>query len=56
MVHRGDEGTGKLLWNAGKFAVLNLVTLGGYGTCTIWKGVWDGYKRDGVLGAVNSLR
>ena len=49
------EGLGEVLVGAAKFAVLNAVTLFGYGTYSLGKSLWDGYKEDGILGALNAV-
>jgi hypothetical protein len=46
----GDIGV-----NIAKAAVLNALTLGGYGTYEIGKALWAGYHEDGILGALNAV-
>ncbi|HSN99215.1 MAG TPA: AHH domain-containing protein, partial [Candidatus Nanopelagicales bacterium] len=37
------------------FAVLNALTLWGYGTYSLGKSLWDGYKEKGILGALDAV-
>ena len=49
------EGLGEVLVGTAKFAVLNAVTLFGYGTYSLGKSLWDGYKEGGILGAIDAV-
>jgi hypothetical protein len=49
------EGFGELALDAVKFLVLNALTFGGYGTYSLGKALWQGYKEHGVVGAVNAI-
>ena len=49
------EAVGTLGWEAGKFAVLNTGTLGGYSTYQFWGSIVGGYQEHGLLGAANAI-
>jgi hypothetical protein len=43
-------GVGDFAWEAGKGLVYNALTFGGYSTYQIWGGIYDGFRRGGVIG------
>ncbi|HSN98080.1 MAG TPA: RHS repeat-associated core domain-containing protein, partial [Candidatus Nanopelagicales bacterium] len=49
------EGLGEAALEIAKLAVLNALTLGGYGTGSLGKSFWDGYKEDGIAGAIDAV-
>jgi hypothetical protein len=49
------EGASELAVNVATFTVLNAMTFGGYGAYQFGRAMWDGYKENGVLGALNAV-
>ncbi|AUX47305.1 uncharacterized protein SOCE26_088230 [Sorangium cellulosum] len=49
------EGLGELSVGLGRSLVLNALTFGGYGAYEFGTAMWDGYKEDGVVGALNAV-
>ncbi|MEO7329430.1 MAG: RHS repeat-associated core domain-containing protein, partial [Minicystis sp.] len=49
------KGVGKAGLGFAKLMVLNAVTFGGYTTFSALGGAWEGFKRDGVTGAINAI-
>ncbi|KYF48056.1 hypothetical protein BE08_29955 [Sorangium cellulosum] len=49
------EGLRELTVELGRSLVLNALTFGGYGAYEFGTAMWDGYKEDGVVGALNAV-
>ncbi|KYF59822.1 hypothetical protein BE04_50915 [Sorangium cellulosum] len=49
------EGLGELTVELGRSLVLSALTFGGYGAYEFGTAMWDGYKEDGVVGALNAV-
>ncbi|WP_437570485.1 RHS repeat-associated core domain-containing protein [Sorangium sp. So ce542] len=49
------EGLGELSVDLGRSLVLSALTFGGYGAYEFGTAMWDGYKEDGVVGALNAV-
>jgi hypothetical protein len=49
------DGLFDLTVGIGTTLLLNAVTFGGYSTYQVGMGMWQGYKEDGVLGAINAV-
>ncbi|WP_207217691.1 MULTISPECIES: FG-GAP-like repeat-containing protein [Sorangium] len=49
------EGTGELALRVARSLVLSALTFGGYGTYELGRAMWDGYKENGVVGALNAV-
>ncbi|XXX76943.1 RHS repeat-associated core domain-containing protein [Sorangium sp. So ce134] len=49
------EGLGELTVGLGRSLVLSALTFGGYGAYELGTAMWDGYKEDGVVGALNAV-
>ncbi|XYH97996.1 RHS repeat-associated core domain-containing protein [Sorangium sp. So ce1128] len=49
------EGLGELSVGLGRSLVLNALTFGSYGAYEFGTAMWDGYKEDGLVGALNAV-
>ncbi|XYH97998.1 RHS repeat-associated core domain-containing protein [Sorangium sp. So ce1128] len=49
------EGLGELTVELGRSLVLSTLTFGAYGTYEFGTAMWDGYKEDGLIGALNAV-
>ncbi|WP_438007043.1 hypothetical protein WME89_52390 [Sorangium sp. So ce321] len=49
------EGPGELTVELGRTLVLRALTFGCYGAYELGNAIWDGYKEDGVIGALNAV-
>ncbi|HSX97976.1 MAG TPA: RHS repeat-associated core domain-containing protein, partial [Streptomyces sp.] len=49
------DAADEFAYNAGKALALNALTFGGYGTYQLGNTLWNGYKEDGILGALNAV-
>ena len=55
-LHNGaHRGLQELVLNTGKSLWLNFVTFGGYGVYSNGRAIYEGYKEDGALGALNAV-